>query len=63
MDYKFLIDAITEEITKAPSASLYKERGRLRMLQGDHIRAMEDLKKATEMDPSLLQNIEGTFHN
>ena len=63
MDYKFLIEAITTEIAKEPSANLYKERGRLRMLQGDHQGAMEDLKKATELDPSLLQDIGGTFHN
>ena len=42
------IDAITQAISESPTAILYKERGRLRMLSGDSEGAMEDIQKAAE---------------
>ncbi len=61
MDFQFLIDAITAEIEKAPQANLYKERGRLRMMNGDKTGAMQDLRQAMELDPSLLNEIKGEY--
>ena len=61
MDFQFLIDAITAEIEKAPQANLYKERGRLRMMNGDKAGAMQDLRQAMELDPSLLNEIKGEY--
>lgn len=61
MDFQFLIDAITAEIEKTPQANLYKERGRLRMMNGDKTGAMQDLRQAMELDPSLLNEIKGEY--
>ena len=61
MNYKFLIDAISEELKKKPSAQLLKERGRLRMMNGDKEGAIDDIQKAIEMDCSLLKDLKGEF--
>lgn len=63
MDYTFLIDAISEELKREPSANLYKERGRLRMLNGDSVGAMHDLQEASRLDPHILDGIQGEFRN
>ena len=46
-----------------PTATLYKERGRLRMLAGDSQGAMDDIRKAAELDPSMLEQFSGKFDN
>lgn len=57
-----MIDAMTEELEKEGSnANLLKERGRLRMLIGDKKGAMEDLRQAVSLDPSIVENINGEF--
>ena len=57
-----MIDAMTEELEKdGPNANLLKERGRLRMLIGDKKGAMEDLRQAVALDPSIVENINGEF--
>ena len=57
-----MIDAMTEELEKeGPNANLLKERGRLRMLIGDKKGAMEDLRQAVSLDPSIVENINGEF--
>lgn len=55
------IDAITQAISESPTAILYKERGRLRMLSGDSEGAMEDIQKAAELDSSFLEELNGRF--
>ena len=53
---------MTEELEKEGSnANLLKERGRLRMLIGDKKGAMEDLRQAVSLDPSIVENINGEF--
>lgn len=44
-----------------PNANILKERGRLKMLLGDKKGAMEDLKEAVKLDPSIVDNISGEF--
>lgn len=57
-----MIDAMTEELEKdGPNANLLKERGRLKMLIGDKKGAMEDLRQAVSIDPSIVENINGEF--
>lgn len=57
-----MIDAMTEELEKdGPNANILKERGRLRMLMGDKKGAMEDLRQAVALDPSIVENINGEF--
>ena len=57
-----MIDAMTEELEKdGPNANLLKERGRLKMLIGDKKGAMEDLRQAVSLDPSIVENIHGEF--
>ena len=57
-----MIDAMTEELEKEGSnANLLKERGRLRILIGDKKGAMEDLRQAVSLDPSIVENINGEF--
>ena len=57
-----MIDAMTEELEKDGSnANLLKERGRLKMLIGDKKGAMEDLRQAVSLDPSIVENINGEF--
>lgn len=57
-----MIDAMTEELKKdGPNANLLKERGRLKMLIGDKKGAMEDLRQAVSIDPSIVENINGEF--
>lgn len=41
----------------------YKERGRIRMLLHDSKGAMNDLRKALEQDPTLLNGLNGTLSN
>lgn len=57
-----MINAMTEELEKdGPNANILKERGRLKMLIGDKKGAMEDLKQAVSIDPSIVENINGEF--
>ena len=65
MEQNFLsamIKAMTEELEKdGPNANILKERGRLKMLIGDKKGAMEDLRQAVSLDPSIVENINGEF--
>ncbi len=61
MNYDIFIDAITKEIEKTPSATLYKERGRLRQMNGDKKGALEDIRTALKMDPTLLDGTNGEY--
>ena len=57
-----MINAMTEELEKdGPNANILKERGRLKMLIGDKKGAMEDLRQAVSIDPSIVENINGEF--
>ncbi|MEE0985110.1 MAG: hypothetical protein UHK44_00715 [Bacteroidaceae bacterium] len=57
-----MINAMTEELEKdGPNANILKERGRLKMLIGDKKGAMEDLRQAVSLDPSIVENINGEF--
>ena len=57
-----MIKAMTEELEKdGPNANILKERGRLKMLIGDKKGAMEDLRQAVSLDPSIVKNINGEF--
>lgn len=63
-DYKSALDILQkgmDQIQIFPEA--YKERGRIRMLLHDSQGAMDDLKKALEQDPGLLDNLNGTLSN
>lgn len=55
------IKALDQEIEKTPTAQLLKERGRLRMMIGDHEGALADLQAAARMDPQLLADLNGQF--
>ena len=58
------IQAISKEILLHPDdANLYKERGRLRKMNGDEKGAIEDLQEAIKRNPEILTEIEGKFHN
>lgn len=57
-----MLNAMTEELEKdGPNANILKERGRLKMLIGDKKGAMEDLRQAVSIDPSIVENINGEF--
>lgn len=57
-----MIKAMTEELEKdGPNANILKESGRLKMLIGDKKGAMEDLRQAVSLDPSIVENINGEF--
>lgn len=57
-----MIQAMTEELEKdGPNANLLKERGRLKMLTGDKKGAMEDLRQAVSLNPSIVENITGEY--
>lgn len=59
---KAMIDAMTEELKKeGPNANILKERGRLKMLIGDKKGAMDDLREAVNLDPSIVENISGEY--
>ena len=61
---RLAIQALDAEIAKEPqNARLYMERGRLRMSLGEHVAAMNDLKEAANLNPSLIGGIEGKFTN
>lgn len=57
-----MIEAMNAELEKnGPNANILKERGRLKMVIGDQKGAMEDLRKAVKLDPSIVDNINGEF--
>lgn len=60
---KAMIEAMTQELEQdGPNANILKERGRLRMVLGDKKGAMDDLRKAVALDPSIVDGISGEFH-
>ena len=57
-----MIAAMDEDLEKGgPNANILKERGRFKMLAGDKKGAMEDLRQAVSLDPSIVDNITGEF--
>lgn len=56
------IDAITAEIAHHPTATLYKERGRLLRMIGREAEAMSDLREAIRLDPTIVGSLQnGSF--
>lgn len=59
---KAMIEAMTEELKKdGPNANILKERGRMKMLIGDKKGAMDDLREAVNLDPSIVESISGEY--
>ncbi len=60
---KMALEAIDEELKIEPqNALLYKERGRLRMMLHDEKGAMDDLRQALKLDPTLADGLmDGQF--
>lgn len=57
-----MIEAMNAELEKnGPNANILKERGRLKMVIGDKKGAMEDLREAVKLAPSIVDNINGEF--
>jgi hypothetical protein len=57
-----MIEAMNAELEKnGPNANILKERGRLKMVIGNKKGAMEDLREAVKLDPSIVDNINGEF--
>ncbi|MDE5560394.1 MAG: tetratricopeptide repeat protein [Bacteroidaceae bacterium] len=57
-----MIEAMTKELdNEGPNANILKERGRLKMLLGDKKGAMDDLRKAIALDPTIIDTISGEF--
>lgn len=64
MNYEFIIKALTDELEQnGDNANVLKERGRLKMMAGDHAGAIADLKRAAEIDPTIMDGISGEFNN
>ena len=64
MNYDFIIKALTDELEQnGENANVLKERGRLKMMAGDHPGAIADLKLAAELDPTIMESISGEFDN
>lgn len=60
---KAMIEAMTQELEKdGPNANILKERGRLKMVLGNKKGAMDDLRQAVALDPSIVDTISGEFH-
>lgn len=57
-DLDMLIDTLHTE-----DAEVYQLRGTLRMEQGDKIGALSDMRKALDLNPELLQKLNGEFKN
>ena len=59
---RLAIQTLDTEIQKAPqNARLYKERGRLYMMLGENEAAIQDIRHASDIDPSLMEQIEGKY--
>ena len=57
-----MIEAMNAELEKnGHNENILKERGRLKMVIGDKKGAMEDLREAVKLDPSIVDNINGEF--
>ncbi len=57
-----MVEAMTQELEQdGPNANILKERGRLKMLLGDKKGAMDDLRQAVALDPSIVEGINGAF--
>ncbi|MBO4431615.1 MAG: hypothetical protein J5790_09785 [Bacteroidaceae bacterium] len=57
-DLDTLIDTLHTD-----DAEVYQLRGTLRMEQGDKIGALSDMRKALDLNPELLQKLNGEFKN
>ena len=57
-DLDTLIDTLHTD-----DAEVYQLRGSLRMEQGDKIGALSDMRKALDLNPELLQKLNGEFKN
>lgn len=59
---RLAIECLDGQIQKEPqNARLYKERGRLYMMLGESEAAIQDIRRASDIDPSLVEQIEGKF--
>lgn len=59
---KLAKETLEAELQKDPtSANLWMEHGRLCMMLGDKSSAMESLRKATSLNPELLEKVSGSF--
>ena len=61
-----MLDTLIAEMSKdleqnGPNPYVLKERGRLKMLQGDHEGAMADLRLAVQLKPEIMKEISGVF--
>ncbi len=57
-----MIEAMTQELEKnGPNANVLKERGRLKMIIGNKKGAMDDLRQAVALDPSIVDTVSGEF--
>ncbi|MCM1371678.1 MAG: hypothetical protein NC113_00990 [Bacteroides sp.] len=57
-----MIEAMTQELEKnGPNANVLKERGRLKMIIGNKKGAMDDLRQAVALDPSIVDAVSGEF--
>lgn len=63
-DYNAALEILQKGMDRiAVFPEAYKERGRIRMLLHDSQGAMDDLRKALEQDPTLLDGLNGTLSN
>ena len=61
---RLAIQTLDAEIQKEPqNARLYMERGRLYLMLGQSEAALEDIRHASDIDPSLMGHFEGKFSN
>ena len=59
---RLAIQTLDTEIQKEPqNARLYKERGRLYMMLGENEAAIQDIRHASAINPSLMEQIEGKY--
>lgn len=55
------IDTLIDTLGVKDNPQLYAMRGTIRMHYKDKLGAMDDLRTALALDPSLMQGIEGNF--
>ena len=56
-----MVSGIVESLDLSGMRKLYKERGRLYMMLGENEAAIQDIRHASDIDPSLMEQIEGKY--